>query len=167
MQRTHPHRPAFRSQTPFDARARYASHLIPLIDTAPWSNVPATGERLFLSRRHLDSRRVTNIADIEAEFVRAGYRVLYPETLGLPDQIAQICGASAIAGENGSALHWSLYSQHIQRVDALGWSLPLQRGICALRGQSYTALRDPVFGWMKGRSQTVPLGVVQRALNQT
>ena len=154
-------------QTPFAARARYHPDLIPLIDAAPWANAPATGERLFLSRRHLDSTRsrVTNIAEVEAAYIRAGYRVLYPETLSLPDQIAQICGATAIAGENGSALHWALYSRHLRHVHALGWTLNLQKGIAILRGQTYQPLRAPLTGWMKGRQQSVPIAVVRRALS--
>ena len=153
--------------TPFAGRFRYHPRLLPLIDASPWAQVPATGERLFLSRSQLSAKaRVLNITEIEQTYADAGYRVIHPETLTLTDQIAQICGARAIVGENGSALHWALYSRHLRHVHALGWALNLQKGICALRGQEYQPLRDPLTGWMKGRNQTVPLAVVQRALGR-
>ena len=77
---------------------------------------------------------------------------------------ARICGAEAIAGENGSALHWALHSRHLRQVHALGWALDLQKGIAMVRGQSYQALRAPMTGWLQGRKQSVPIAMVRRAL---
>ena len=151
--------------TPFAGRFRYHPRLLPLIDAAPWAQVAATGDRLFLSRSQLSAKaRVLNIAEIEQTYADAGYRVIHPEALSLNDQIAQICGARAIAGENGSALHWALYSRHLRQVHALGWALELQKGIALLRGQTCQSLRAPLTGWLQARAQTVPLAVVKRAL---
>lgn len=142
---------------PFTARYTYHPSVPQMIDRCGLSATKPSGERIFLSRGQLaaPASRITNIAQVEALFVAAGYTILHPETLPVPDQIARITAAAVLAGENGSALHWSLYSPHIQKVQSLGWSLALQQGICAVRGQTYQALRDPLFGRFRTRRQSV------------
>lgn len=151
---------------PFLGRYTYAPAVARLINDAGLSAPTPSGERLFLSRGQMETSRsrVTNIAEVEALFAEGGYTILHPETLDLPQQIARITAAEVLAGENGSALHWSLYSRSTRLVQSLGWSLALQRGICTLRDQRYEVLRDPWTGWAQGRSQTVPARVVRRAL---
>ena len=151
---------------PFPRRFAYAPEVAGLIDRHGLSAPQPSGEHIFLSRGQLATSRsrVTNIPEIEALFAESGYTILHPETLDLAQQIARITSAEVLAGENGSALHWSLYSRSIRRVQSLGWSLALQRGICALRDQQYQVLRAPWTGWAQGRSQHVPARVVRHAL---
>ncbi len=154
---------------PFLGRYRYAPGLLPLIDASPFSATEPSGERLFLSRAQLSGRfpRLPNIAEIEALYQDAGFTLYHPELHSIADQIARLTACAVLAGENGSALHWSLYSRHVTEVHSLGWSLALQRGICTVRGQTYRALRDPWLGRFKGRRQQVPSRVVRRALGLT
>lgn len=151
---------------PFGRANHYATETIASIDTAGFAPLAGNGRSLFLSRRKLSSRndRTPNIAEIEDEFAAQGYCILYPEQLTLEEQLEQILGARHIAGENGSALHWSLYSPHIRSVISLGWKLKLQAGICAARSQTFVAGRRPLIGPLLGRRQSVPLNVIRRAI---
>ena len=63
-----------------------------------------------------------------------------------------VSNARTIAGYNGSALHWSLFSFSRPKVICLGWNLPLQEGICALREQAYQSLPGRGIEKLKGRS---------------
>ncbi len=150
----------------FVGRYRYASGLLPLISGSGLSAPVASGERIFVSRGKLGhaKSRVTNIAEIEAIYANSGFTILHPELLSFADQVARLTACAVLAGENGSALHWSLYSPYIKQVQSLGWSLALQRGICDLRGQAYVDLRTPWLGALKGRSQHIDPRIVLRHL---
>lgn len=151
---------------PFTGRFAYDPALLGLIDRSALAAATPSGERIFVSRGKLGkpSTRVQNIAEIEALYAAHGFTILHPEQLSLPDQVARLTACAVLAGENGSALHWSLYSKHIRQVHSLGWSLALQRGICAVRHQQYHVVRDPWFGAFMGRSQWVAPKVVLRHL---
>lgn len=152
--------------TPFAGRYAYLPAVATLIDQYGLSAANPSGERIFLSRGLLAgaASRVRNIHQIETLFAAAGYTILHPEKLDMAEQVARITAARVLAGENGSALHWSLYSSKIERVQSLGWSLALQRGICAVRGQEYQVLRDRGFGAFKGRRQLVDPDLVRQYL---
>ena len=154
---------------PFSARFSYAPPLRDLILQSGLPNMRTTNERLFLTRRNLSANatRIHNIAEIEDLYSKAGYTILAPENLPLEEQIARITGAKVISGENGSALHWSLFAPEMTEVQSLGWDLALQKGICNLWGQTYSPLKSAIFGRIKGRRQTVPTGVVKRHLDRS
>jgi capsular polysaccharide biosynthesis protein len=154
---------------PFTGRYAYDRAILSLIERHRLCAPTASGERIFVSRSGLGkpSTRVQNIAEIEALYSRHGYSILYPEQLSPADQVARITACAVLAGENGSALHWSLYSSHIRQVQSIGWSLALQRGICRIRGQDYVALRNPWIGAVQGRAQSVDPQVILRHLRST
>lgn len=150
----------------FGRANHYKPSTIRCLDTLGIAPECGNGRRLFLSRGRLGGRERTrgDIEKIEARFARAGYEIIYPEQLSLAAQMEQILGASHLAGENGSAPHWSLFSPHVRSVISLGWHLRLQEGICAARGQVYIRARMPVIAPFFGRRQPVPLGVVDRSI---
>ena len=151
---------------PFGRANRYRPATIGALDALGFAPQKPSGRALFLSRRKLGSRndRTPNIAEIEETFASQGYEILWPETMSLDDQMHNLLGASHLAGENGSALHWSLFSPHVRSVLSLGWRLKLQEGICAARGQAMRTVQHPIFGRFKGRKQTIPLSAVTRAV---
>ena len=59
--------------------------------------------RVFLSRTR--SPRLQGIGDIEAAFERRGFRVIYPETIPIEEQLSIYASADIIAGISGSAMH--------------------------------------------------------------
>lgn len=82
-----------------------------LRSTAP-SPRRQTPARVFLSRRRLQGTRLlTNRAAIETLAERAGFAIVSPETLSVPEQIALFEGATHIVGEYGSALHNSVFAK--------------------------------------------------------
>jgi capsular polysaccharide biosynthesis protein len=152
---------------PFGRRNHYRPETLTALDALGLAPPDDTGAALFLSRRKLSERnnRTPNIEAVEERFRDLGYEILHPETLTLPEQMRRLLGARHLAGENGSALHWSLYSPHVASVLCLGWNLKLQEGICKARGQSYVSVRS-WGGRLRGRKQVVPLAAIDRAMVQ-
>jgi capsular polysaccharide biosynthesis protein len=86
---------------------------------------PARGRRLFVSRgQNQHSRTIASRERIEARAADAGYDIVYPERLGLAEQIALFRSAGRIIGEYGSGLHGAIHA-------------PAGAVICALRGTSH------------------------------
>lgn len=84
----------------------------PLI--ARWARervVPAAGasaagapRKLFLSRARTGRRRIINEAQVYEVFAAHGYELVYPEELGVREQVALFAQAIHIAGSGGAAL---------------------------------------------------------------
>lgn len=91
------------------------------------STVPVP-ERLYLSRRGIGRRELTNEAEVEALFTRRGFTVVHPETLGIEDQVRLFAHARIVAGPGGSALHNIVFSRPDTRMLVLavdGLVLPI------------------------------------------
>jgi capsular polysaccharide biosynthesis protein len=76
--------------------------------------------RIFLSRAG-GNRRLLNRAQIEAMAVQAGFTLMRPETLSLPEQFTLFANAREIMGEYGSAFHSAMFA-------------PAGTVVCGLRG---------------------------------
>lgn len=105
------------------------------------------GSRLFISRARAGRgmRRLLNRERIEYLATEAGFSVVHPEQLTLPDQVRLFQGASRIIGEYGSALHGTIFS-------------PPETIVCALRGSG-----SPIAGFLQssiGRALGQPTGYV-------
>jgi len=88
----------------------------------PWAN---KRRRLFISRsQHPSNRDFRTRAAIEQRATEAGYEIVHPERLTLPDQIQLLHSAGRIIGEYGSGLHGALCA-------------PAGTAVCALRGTSH------------------------------
>ena len=78
-----------------------------LATARPW---PRGSERSVPSRAHLPqpqlgNRPLLNRAEIEDAFLRAGYRLVYPEEHSFGEMGQLVQGTGHLAGEDGSALH--------------------------------------------------------------
>jgi len=103
-----------------------------------------THRRIWISRRawHAEKgknfRVLTNAGEIEDAAKNFGFHCVQPEILSFPDQVALFANAECVAGEDGSALHMSLFAHSNLRVgnfrsDANG-SL-IQGSLCGVTGQ--------------------------------
>jgi hypothetical protein len=66
-------------------------------------------DKIYVSRAKLKSRRTYGEEKIQKIFERNGFKVIYPETLPLPEQIALIKNCKVLAGCGGTALHLALF----------------------------------------------------------
>ncbi|MBS0980970.1 glycosyltransferase family 61 protein [Acetobacter thailandicus] len=72
---------------------------------------PDPSLRLYLSRQKLaTSRRVSNAEEVENIIKNNGYRVVYPESLSVSDQIHLYSKSISIFSEYGSASHNSIFA---------------------------------------------------------
>lgn len=110
----------FRLNHSADPRSRWTYQHLAKAAQAPSDPSP----RLYLSRRRFSrtnfERVVANELEMEREFQRRGFRVLYPETMSFEDQIALYSRADQVAGISGSGLHNSLFMQPSALVIELG-----------------------------------------------
>lgn len=98
------------------------------------------GEKIYFTRRHLthNSRRsFSNVAEVEAHLATRGYKIVAPESLSIPQQIALMKEARVVIGEDGSALHNVIFCENGAKLGVL--SLPERNnlwhlGICQLNG---------------------------------
>lgn len=100
-------------------RADHGRHLRLLLERRVGAMVPLPppmagqpdGSRLYLSRSRLDRshRQIREEEALEQELQRRGWRIAWPETQPLADQLQQLRTASVIAGPRSSAMHLLLY----------------------------------------------------------
>jgi hypothetical protein len=80
--------------------------------------------RLYLSRRRFSRRRfervVANEVHIERTFEDYGFKVIYPEEVPFPIQVALYSRAEAVAGISGSGLHNSVFMRPDRLLIELG-----------------------------------------------
>lgn len=154
----------------FERKYRYSSNILPAL-TPPniVSSPQPSGGRIFMSRSALNmgsESRTGYGVELDAIARSLGYDVVHPETLSLRDQLDMICTAKVLAGVNGSALHWALYSKNVETVQSIGWFLKLQKGICDLREQHLQTVQTPIIGRFQGRKMSVPLQTIEQALSE-
>lgn len=80
--------------------------------------------RIFVSRSHINRRRLVNEVQIEAIFERHGFHIIHPESLPIEQQIALFDGAEMIAGLGGSAMHSTVFTPpetKVLMISSLGW----------------------------------------------
>ncbi len=125
---------------PFAQKFRYSDWIVDDIDRI-WGR-PSDGIKHYLSRTRVQgSPRVVDEPRIEAIFAEHGYEAAHLQELDLDAQLRLVAGSDALAGPQGTALHWSLYGANCQSVLSLGFRSWLQKGICTVRGQTYVELR--------------------------
>lgn len=129
----------------------------------------ATSERLFISRRNVERRKLRNEAEIKDLFARYGFEIVQPETLAINDQIRLFANAKLIAGARGSGMHNVVFARpdtrmlllthrrFIQPVDAILTRRDHALGI-AIGEPVPMSVRDAHLPW------TIEVGLVERAL---
>ena len=79
---------------------------------------------LYVSKTQLGSGstyRLINEQTLEAAFEARGIRIMYPERLTMPAQIALLASASTIVGTVGSAFHTTLFCGRPKRIIGLAY----------------------------------------------
>ena len=66
---------------------------------------PVPGRKLWLSRSKLPFLQNKSMPAVESRLADLGWTIIYPETLSISEQMANIATSERIAGEQGSALH--------------------------------------------------------------
>ena len=74
-------------------------------------NIPDTKvyEKIYVSRTALKTRRTYGEGVVQKIFEKNGYKIIYPETIPLVDQISLIKNCKYLAGCAGTALHLALF----------------------------------------------------------
>lgn len=151
--------------SPFRRKFRYASDtLLPLLDK--FFSAPAgTDEKVYFSRARWPRPRVIEEKQIEERLSSMGYVIIHPQELSLDEQLSVIRGAKSLVGPQGTALHWSLFSEQIEQVVSLGWPSPLQKGICIARGQQYQEFKGKRPKGSELRVRSVSVDRLEQFLN--
>jgi hypothetical protein len=84
-------------------------------------DVTPFAQPLYLSRRRLSSRQrpIIGEADLEEVLRAEGFRIAYPETMSLEDQVRMINSHADIVSSLGSAAHSILFALHRPRLHLL------------------------------------------------
>lgn len=75
------------------------------------SSVNPEQGKFFLSRKKDVSNRISNIEELENFFLKRGYNIVYPELLGVEDQISIYSGADVLVSLSGSGAHNILFAK--------------------------------------------------------
>lgn len=112
-----------------------------------WPEPAAKGFRkLCISRKNFEKatfgvrKRFCERQQFEQAALERGYEIVYPETLGLEEQIALFSEASHVVGEYGSALHSMLYAPKGSVVGMIRCPNDVQLRISALKEQKSVLL---------------------------
>lgn len=102
---------SIQAEHPRHVRLLLERRLGPVVRLPPPIAGEPDGSRLYLSRSRLDPscRRILGEEALERELRRRGWRIAWPETQPLAEQLQQLSQASVVAGPRGSALHLLLY----------------------------------------------------------
>ena len=93
----------------YDYRPVYRAMREAALREAPVAAEPVA-RRVYLSRRLLKrDARIANEAAVESRMVELGFAILYPERLGLEEQVRAVAEADLVVGVDGSALHLAAF----------------------------------------------------------
>lgn len=126
-------------------------------------------ERVFISRSGIGRRRLVNESEIEAIFVRYGFRIVLPELLPIAQQISLFGGAEMIAGLGGSAMHNTVFSppdSKVLMISSLGWFVRTDVLISQRAGQLGYVFGEPTDDAVDAGDRTwrVDPGAVEAAI---
>jgi capsular polysaccharide biosynthesis protein len=105
------------------------------------ASVPDLPKRVYLSRNRMPRRRLINEEALLPQIERHGFRTVYPETLGVAEQVRLFAGAEAILSPDSSALSNLAFAARGARVGVVSWRglwKPLWHCIAAHTGARLT-----------------------------
>jgi Glycosyltransferase 61 len=112
--------------TPSVRLGRYASPTAVQLWTAIRDRVAARNpqfpNRIYLSRRAVDQRKLVNEAAVEQIFERHGFVIIRPEAFDVRAQIALLANAVLVAGPSGSALFNMAFQGRMKSAFILVWA---------------------------------------------
>lgn len=73
-------------------------------------------DKIYVSRNALKQRRTFGEKSVQKIFAKNGFDIIYPEKMGLKQQVAMIKNARVLAGCAGTALHLALFMKSGGRV---------------------------------------------------
>ncbi|MBD5389368.1 glycosyltransferase family 61 protein, partial [bacterium] len=68
-----------------------------------------SAEKIYMSRDKLGERRTYGERAVQKIFEKNGFKIIYPETMSIADQIAAVKNCRVLAGCAGTALHLALF----------------------------------------------------------
>jgi hypothetical protein len=77
---------------------------------------PEPGRFTWLSRAKLPQKGNRSSGLLDERLAAAGWQVVYPETMSISTQMAQLAASERVAGEHGSALHMLLFLKNVDRL---------------------------------------------------
>ena len=142
----------------FDAEGFFSEEIagrIAALSRTVWpSTIVPSRSKIYLSRRlsgieRPSYRPLTNEKAVEDVFERRGFRILYPETLSLSEQIGLCRQASAIAGPSGSGMLNAIFAEAGTRVldlESFHYTVRQHAKIYSSTGKRYAFLFGDVDG---------------------
>ncbi|MCL2331440.1 MAG: glycosyltransferase family 61 protein [Proteobacteria bacterium] len=119
-------------------------------------------KKIYLSRTHLDNNPTLGEEGIEKIFKDNGYAVVHPQELPLRDMINAAANAAHIAGLEGTALHYSLFSRdgiNLICINRYNAAIPMQILIDKLKGINATYIDASVDPFSQRKNES-PLTIV-------
>ena len=77
---------------------------------------PEQGRYTWLSRAKLPQKGNRSAGLLDERLEAAGWQVVYPETMSISTQVAQLAASERVAGEHGSALHMLLFLKDVDQL---------------------------------------------------
>jgi capsular polysaccharide biosynthesis protein len=152
-------------RTPFEKKHTYCSWITQELDKLEVPRIDGP-RKVYLSRSRWSRPRVVDEVHVEGLFSDAGYEIVHPQELSLDELISLMRNVTDLAGSQGTALHFSLFSQTVRSVISLGWKSPLQAGICRVRGQHFVDPRGMMVSFKTPRLRRVSDRAVRRAIER-
>ena len=106
------------------------------------STMPGAGARVFITRPPGSNRWCHETPLVEQRFAARGFTVVRPELLKLPDQIALVRGARAVAGFAGSGMFSLMFA-------------PTPKRVVLIRGAGYTPSNEYLIASVRGHTLDV------------
>lgn len=109
-----------------------------------------TYDKIYLSRSKMHDDRTFGEAALERIFAKNGYKIIWPETLPLSEQITLARNCRVMAGTAGTALHLALFMKpggtviQIKRNKLSGDSAEIQNDICTAKKLNFTYIAGSV-----------------------
>lgn len=109
-----------------------------------------TYDKIYLSRSKMNDGRTFGECRIERIFAKNGYKIVWPETLPLAEQITLARNCRVMAGTAGTALHLALFMKpggtviQIKRNKLPGDSAEIQNDICTAKKLNFTYIAGSV-----------------------
>jgi len=133
-----------------DGVSEHGSYLSPLaigaLESLALTVVPGPPRRLFVLRANAPQRLLANQAEVAARFAEAGYQVIDPGALSLPEQIVAFRAAERVVGVMGAAMANIVFCEpgtpitmlaHAHMPDTFFWL------IANIKRQPYREIRLP------------------------
>lgn len=109
------------------------------------------GDKIYVSRARLQGEMKTyNEEQVQKIFEKNGFKIIYPETMPLSEQVATVGNAHVLAGCAGTALHLAIFMKpggrviQLNRTQSIKDSGVLQYRMCQMRDLDFDIIAASV-----------------------